>query len=142
MKYSSNLRTGMAVCILAFFSFYQLFQSINYYNPLILFNKLRTYGQLPPDSVTKYTEKLDCLKADLSPLETVGFITNNVGEAFPTETYLLTQYAIAPVLLKNTADTQTVIGYFSHGIDRKILSQAGLVLVKTCNQGIVLARRR
>jgi len=142
MKSRSTLRTGLAVCILLIFGFYQLVQSINYYNPQILLNRLRVYGELPPDPVTEYTARFDCLKADLSPLETIGFITNTPGEDFPTQNYLMTQYAIAPVLLKNASDANTVIGYFPGGADRDILYQDQLMIVKTCKQGVFLAKRK
>jgi len=142
MKPRSNLRTGLAVSILLIFGFYQLGQSVNYYNPQILLNKLRVYGELPPDPVTEYTAKFDCLKTDLSPLETIGFITNTPGEDFPTQNYLLTQYALAPVLLKDSVDANTVIGYFPGGADRDILYQNQLVIVKTCRQGVFLAKRK
>jgi hypothetical protein len=137
-----NLRTGLAVFILVIFSFYQLFQSINYYNPSILMYKLGVYGKLPPDPVTEYTARFDCLKADLSPLETIGFITNTPGEAFPTENYLMTQYAIAPVLLKDSIDANTVIGYYPGGADRDLLYQHQLTIVKSCKQGVFLAKKK
>jgi hypothetical protein len=142
MKSCSRRRTKLTVYILVILSIYQLVQSIDYYNPAILLKRIGVYGKLPPDPITEYTGKLDCLKEDLSLAEPIGFITNTPDETFPTETYLLTQYALAPVLLKNSVDAKMVVGYFPGGIDQGTLDQDGLQIVKTCKQGIFLAKRK
>lgn len=113
-----------------------------------------TYGQ---DEVSLNDERLRPLRAALSPHTTVGYVTSPPpeppcsAEAALYQTleyrrkvfkrYVLTQYALAPVIVVDNTLRDSIVGSFAAGDSPHAQLPPGMTLVRDFGGGIVLLSR-
>ena len=92
-----------------------------------------------PDGFTRYERRFDALRAELSPDSVVGYVTDQ--KLNPADHYLITQYALAPVIVRRTVKEDRVVGNF-HDPTRmgEIARKEGLVLIRDYGNGVALFR--
>ncbi|KPJ52544.1 MAG: hypothetical protein AMS16_06275 [Planctomycetes bacterium DG_58] len=101
------------------------------------------------DRITVYERRFEELKKDLPADAVVGYVSDKTaeqpsgGKPFTGSDVLLTQYALAPVIVSNAVKTDLVVGNFQD--PRNIASLArkeGLVLVRDYGLGVALFKRK
>ena len=135
------IREMIGVSLIILFTFGSLLFTIRYQRPVNLVRKAIENSQLSIDSITRYERRLSCIKVDLAPEAVVGFISSVDSDQY-TEYYLLTQYALSPVIVDMTTDHPTVIGYFPEAGYEDTLQDSGLILIKDCGNGVMLFLQR
>ena len=98
------------------------------------------------DNITLYDKRFDGLRKILPPHGTVGYLSdititdyNRMTDATAIAQYYLVQYAVAPVVVKNSMEHQLIIGNFHQPTDyQKITEKTGLSIVKDFDNGVVL----
>mgnify|MGYP001225597857 CR=1 FL=1 len=120
----------------------------------LLGQSIRLYPDLPEkDPVTIHEERIRQLKGYLPASGEVGYVTT-VGndrifadeKAFRNVEYLaqyvLTQYTLAPLIVRNSPDFPLVVGNFLDGPPAAgFLEEKGLVPLKDFGDGLILYRR-
>jgi len=93
------------------------------------------------DRYTRYERRFEALRAELPPDSVVGYVTDQKPN--PADHCLITQYALAPVIVKWTVKADLVVGNF-HDRTRmgEIARKEGLVLIRDFGNGVALFRGR
>jgi hypothetical protein len=115
---------------------------------------LRSYPDLPEmDPVSIHEKRISQLLPMLPPFGTVGYITTVENDRIFAEErsftnveflaqYVLTQYTLAPRIVRNSPDLPLVVGNFIDGPPAPgFLEKNGLVPLKDFGDGLVLYRR-
>jgi hypothetical protein len=98
----------------------------------------RAYG------VDAFESRFDQIRKTVQPHSVFGYVSDNP----PTDPsaraeFYLTQYTLAPAMVKNTADEPLVIvNYHSAKLDEKLLANNKLLLIHDYGNGVLLCRRR
>jgi hypothetical protein len=125
------------------------------YAVLSLFvQSIRIYAGLPEkDPVTIHEARIAQLKGSLPPSGEVGYVTTVENDrifaaekAFRNVEYLaqyvLTQYTLAPLIVRNSPELPLVVGNFLDGPpDPGFLEKNGLVPLKDFGDGLILYGR-
>ena len=100
----------------------------------------RAEGRDPAvDWIAEYEQRFETIKRDLPPDAVVGYVTDQPPD--PAMDLRLAQYALAPVIVSRTGQTELVVGNFHDPAQMPgIVRQKGLVLVKDYGQGVALLR--
>lgn len=99
------------------------------------------------DDVSKYEQRLAGLRETLPRRGAVGYLTDVasgevMAKAKAMKSYYLTQYAVAPVVVVNSAEEDLLIGNFhTQRAYRRAISDPKLRVVKDLGNGVVLLRR-
>ena len=120
----------------------------------LLWQGVRSYPELPPtDPVTVHEARIAQLLPLLPHRGEVGYVTTVENDRiFPAEKsftnveflaqYVLTQYTLAPRIVRNRPDLPLVVGNFIDGPPPPgFLEKNGLVPLKDLGDGLVLYRR-
>lgn len=120
----------------------------------LLWQNIRIYGDLPEKaSVTIHEERILQLKPFLPAIGEIGYVTtvenDNIfaaEKAFQNVEYLaqyaLTQYTLAPMLVRNSPERPLVVGNFLAGPPAAgFIERHGLVPLKDFGDGLILYRR-
>ena len=120
----------------------------------LLVQSIRTYNDLPDkDPVTLHEERIAQLKGALPASGEVGYVTTVENEkifayekAFQNVEYLaqyvVTQYTLAPLIVRNSPELPLVVGNFLDGPPAPgFLEKYGLVPIKDFGDGLILYRR-
>lgn len=120
----------------------------------LLVQSMRIYADLPElDPVTIHEARIIQLKGSLPPSGEVGYVTTVENDrifaaekAFRNVEYLaqyaLTQYTLAPLIVRNSPELPLVIGNFLDGPPPPgFLDRNGLVPLKDFGEGLILYRR-
>jgi hypothetical protein len=120
----------------------------------LLVQSIRIYADLPEkDPVTIHEARIAQLKGSLPPSGEVGYVTTVENDrifaaekAFRNVEYLaqyvLTQYTLAPLIVRNSPELPLVVGNFLDGPPPPgFLDKNGLVPLKDFGDGLVLYRR-
>lgn len=120
----------------------------------ILLQSMRIYADLPEkDPVTIHEARIIQLKGSLPPSGEVGYVTTVENDrifaaekAFRNVEYLaqyaLTQYTLAPLIVRNSPELPLVVGNFLDGPPPPgFLDRNGLVPLKDFGEGLILYRR-
>ena len=86
--------------------------------------------------ITIYERRFDELKKWLPEHGVVGYVSDETDAIKETESYYLTQYALAPLVVVRGADRPLVVGNFGHG--GQVAPVANLKIVKDFGNGVVL----
>lgn len=139
-------RVGMGRVLLVVLTGYAVFG--------LLLQSVRTYADLPArDPVTLHEARIAQLKGSLPPAGEVGYVTTVENDrifaaekAFRNVEYLaqyaLTQYTLAPLIVRNSPELPLVVGNFIDGPPPPgYLERYGLVPLKDFGDGLILYRR-
>jgi len=120
----------------------------------LLARSVRIYADLPEkDPVTIHEARIMQLKGSLPPSGEVGYVTTVENDRiFAAEKalrnveylaqYALTQYTLAPLIVRNSPELPLVIGNFLDGPPPPgFLEQNRLVPLKDFGEGLILYRR-
>ena len=120
----------------------------------LLWQNIRLYPGLPEtDPVTIHEARIAELRPLLPPSGAVGYVTTvENGEIFAAEKtftnveflaqYVLTQYTLAPRIVRNSPDLPLVVGNFIDGLPAPgFLEKNGLVPLRDLGDGLILYRR-
>jgi hypothetical protein len=120
----------------------------------LLVQSMRVYADLPEkDPVTIHEARIIQLKGSLPSSGEVGYVTTVENDrifaaekAFRNVEYLaqyaLTQYTLAPLIIRNSPELPLVVGNFLNGPPPPgFLEQNGLVPLKDFGEGLILYRR-
>jgi hypothetical protein len=120
----------------------------------LLLQNIRTYADLPEkDPVTIHEARIAQLKGSLPPSGEVGYVTTVENDrifaaekAFRNVEYLaqyaLTQYTLAPLIVRNSPELPLVVGNFLDGPPAPgFLERSGLVPLKDFGEGLILYGR-
>jgi hypothetical protein len=120
----------------------------------LLWERIRLGPDLPEtDPVTIHEERIAQLRPLLPPSGEVGYVTTVENrEIFAAEKtftnveflaqYVLTQYTLAPRLVRNSPDLPLVVGNFIDGPPAPgFLEKNGLVPLRDLGDGLILYRR-
>jgi hypothetical protein len=78
---------------------------------------------LRADSVTRWEERMQSLREALPPsVREVGYLSDNEITAIVQE-YVLTQYALAPVVVRRSAELEWIVGNFTQPDFQDVLEQ-------------------
>jgi len=93
------------------------------------------------DGVTEFDGRFAALRSLLPPKGIIGYMTDAetpAGDVNAQAEYHLTQYALAPVLVVNSAHHRFVVGNFHRTVTAGSLRDRGYKLVQSFGNGIVL----
>ena len=120
----------------------------------LLWQNIRLYPGLPEtDPVTIHEARIAELRPLLPPFGAVGYVTTvENGKIFAAEKtftnveflaqYVLTQYTLAPRIVRNSPDLPLVVGNFIDGPPAPgFLEKNGLVPLRDLGDGLILYRR-
>ena len=120
----------------------------------LLVQGMGTYADLPErDPVTIHEARIGQFKGSLPPSGEVGYVTTVENDrifaaekAFRNVEYLaqyvLTQYTLAPLIVRNSPELPLVVGNFLDGPPPPgFLEKNGLVPLKDFGEGLILYRR-
>lgn len=143
---SSSFRRPLGLAILILLTGYSILN--------LLGQGIRSYPDLPDtDPVTFHERRIEQLRLLLPPSGSVGYVTTVENDrifakekAFQNVEYLaqyaLTQYTLAPLIVRNSPDLPLVVGNFLDGPPAPgFLEKHGLVPLKDFGDGLVLYRR-
>ena len=98
-----------------------------------------------PDEITEYEARFKQLKQVLPPHARVGYVTDarrqdGESRSRPFMRYLLTQYALLPVIVLRDSHQPLIVGnfYSANGIDGE--TTRGLTLIRDLGNGVMLFR--
>jgi hypothetical protein len=94
--------------------------------------------------IVYFETRLEQLRKTLDPHSTVGWVSDNAANnSASLLEYHLTQYTLAPVMVKNTDKETDVVAIFDAGkVDQAMLASHKLLLVRDFNNGVAMCRRR
>ena len=96
------------------------------------------------DPITRYERRFDALKRILPHRGVVGYTSGLQPEEFVSEDFkrfLLTEYALAPLVIVNDTTPRLVIGNFDPERIRSAPALPGLETVRDFGQGLRLLRK-
>ncbi|HUV38512.1 MAG TPA: hypothetical protein VMY39_02815 [Planctomycetota bacterium] len=93
------------------------------------------------DRVTFYRARFDLLKRDLPPDAIVGYLTDQPPS--PGTDLRLTQYVLAPAIVRGTLKAEQVVGNF-HDPQKAVLllRKEGLAVIRDYGHGVFLLKGR
>jgi len=101
---------------------------------------------IPSDQVSQYQRRFESLKQALPRRGLLGYTgdtNNDLNDPPARRRYYLTQYALSPLVIANTAALPVVIGNFDDTDSAHLIFKSnGLVLIKDFGNGVQLFRRR
>jgi len=119
-----------------------------------LWQNARSYGEAPEtDPVTVHESRILTLKELLPASGSVGYITSVENDRiFAAEKtfanveflgqYVLTQYTLAPLVVRNSPAYPIVVGNFiAGGPDQEFLDKNHLLLVRDLGDGLIIYRK-
>lgn len=95
------------------------------------------------DSVTRWEERMQSLRGALpTSVKEVGYLSDNETTAIFQE-YVLTQYALAPVVVRQSAEFEWIIGNFTQPDFQDVLEQkiSSDFTIRKIGAGIYLIHR-
>jgi hypothetical protein len=141
-KYRSHAGLIILVCVAV------------YANMGMLHSAVRDYPKTKKtDIVSLYEDRMNKAREALAPYKEVGYVTTVDNEKiFGREKsfedveilaqYILAQYSLAPVIIRNSKEYQLVLGNFADGIpDSGYLMRSNLILVKDFGDGLILYKK-
>ena len=135
-------RVKLGIVTLIFFSLFQSFRALEYYDPLSVWDRVQRGKGIPSDFLTIYKKNVSCLLSELPAGETVGFVTSVPNKKQQRDAiYHMTQFAIVPFLLDDSLDHDFVIAYFPNRIKPKPDIPTGFLAAKQCTDEVFLLRR-
>jgi hypothetical protein len=92
--------------------------------------------------VPAFEHRFEILHQSLGPHSVLGYVTDNPGSDTQAQAeFYLTQYALAPAIIKASTDEQFVVGNFhTNSPDRTKLQAKNLVFVKDFGNDVFLYR--
>jgi len=137
-----NWRIKLGIVFVIFFSFFQSFRALGYYDPPDVWKRMQRGGQVPVDSIIIYKKNVSCVIPELQPDQVVGFITSVPNNKQQRDAiYHMTQFAIVPFLLDDSLDHDLVIAYFPNRVKPKPDFPAGFLMIRQCTDEVFLLRR-
>jgi hypothetical protein len=103
-----------------------------------------------PDEVSRHEARLQAVKPALPGHGLVGYVSDEPAEASDPASaaarqsfkrYLLTQYALVPIVLSRGPDGDLVVGDFTPSAPGGVAAPPGFVMVQDFGGGVVLFRR-
>jgi hypothetical protein len=103
-----------------------------------------------PDEVSRHEARFQAVKPALPGHGVVGYVSDepppsvDLASAAARQSfkrYLLTQYALVPIVLSRGPDGELVVGDFTASAPDGVLTPPGFVMVKDFGGGVVLFRR-
>mgnify|MGYP000415726259 CR=1 FL=1 len=132
-------RFVLGAALLVVLALYSGFQSLQYYDISVFIRRYKKFGTIASDSISRFENRLACVRAELAPDERVGFITPLKGDKW-TEVYLWTQYALAPVIVTREETQSKFIAVYPDAQSLKQAATAGYEILVDCNNGVGLLR--
>jgi hypothetical protein len=137
-----NWRVKLGIMLVVFFSFFQSFRALEYYNPLDTWKTVQRRGEIPSDFLNIYKKNISCLLPELPSGQVVGFVTSvPINKQQRDAVYHMTQFAIVPFLLDDSLNYDLVIAYFPNRIKPKPGIPIDFLVAKQCTDEIFLLRR-
>lgn len=138
-----NWRVKLGITFVIFFSLFQSFRALEYYDPFLVWKNARSTKGISVDFLTKYRKDISCLVPDLSPNQAVGFVTSipDRESTWRAKIYHMTQFSIAPFLLDDSLDHDLAIAYYPVTIKPRPDTPPGFFKAKKCTNEIFLLRR-
>ena len=102
-----------------------------------------------PDEITEYEARFRQLKEILPPYARVGYVTDaplqgvvhhGKSRSLPFKKYLLTQYALLPVIVLRDSHQPLVVGNFYSTNSVDVETTPGLTLIRDFGNGVMLFR--
>ncbi len=125
-----------------------------YANLGMLYSAVRDYPKIKKtDIVSMYETRMNMARDVLAPYKEVGYVTTvDNDKIFGREKsfedveilaqYVLAQYSLAPVIIRNSKDYPVVLGNFADGKpDSEYLRRSNLVPVKDLGDGLVIYKK-
>jgi hypothetical protein len=139
MRISGQLREKAGIVAVVALALLALYNTLRYQDAGEILSRAQRSGQWMSYSLIRFEEEWDCLRDDLEPHTPVGFVTPLPPE-IATEYYLLAQYALAPVLVENSAQHGLVLGYAPDpgDLDALLSAHPNLRVLKDCQNGAIL----
>lgn len=135
-------RVKLGIGFVIFFSIFQSFRALEYYNPAFVWKRMQRGDEILADFLTHYKKDVSCLLPDLQPGQVVGFGTSVPNKKQKRDAiYHMTQFAIVPFLLDDSLDHNLVIVYFPNNVKPKPDIPTGYFVTKQCTDEIFLLRR-
>ena len=103
-----------------------------------------------PDEVSRHEARFQALKRALGARRAVGYLGDESAQAADPASpaareafkrYLLTQYALVPILLARGPEGDVVVGDFTATAPPTVATLPGFVVVEDFGDGVVLFRR-
>jgi len=137
-----NWRVKLSIVFVVFFSFFQSFRALEYYNPSFVLKKVQKGGQIPSDFLTIYKKNVSCVLPVLPTGEVIGFVTSVPNNKQQRDAiYHMTQFAIVPFLLEDSLDHDWLIAYFPNRIKPRPEIPVGFLVAKECTGEVFLLKR-
>lgn len=95
------------------------------------------------EDVSSYEARFGNLREHLSGVDKVGYMSDCQGNQNDAAARLfIAQYAVAPVIVVDSIESELVIGNFCHSkIDKALWTEKKLLLIKDFGEGVMLFRR-
>ena len=103
-----------------------------------------------PDEVSRHEARFQAVKRALGTRRAVGYVGDEPAQAADPASsaarnafkrYLLTQYALVPILLARGPEGELVVGDFTASAHPTVVTPPGFVAVQDFGDGVVLFRR-
>jgi hypothetical protein len=146
VRFQTTFRTAAGAILLVVMTGYAVMT--------LLGQSIRLFPDLPEkDPVTIHEERIRQLKPFLPATGAVGYVTSVENDRIFTDErafrnveylaqYVLTQYTLAPLIVRNSPELPLVVGNFLDGPPAPgFLEKNGLVPVKDFGDGLILYRR-
>jgi hypothetical protein len=108
-----------------------------------LLEMLGAVSQGPVFGVAAFESRFDALRKTIQPHSVYGYLSDNApNDPSARPEFYLTQYTLAPAIVKPTVEEPLVIANFhANKLDDKLLRANKLVQVQNFGAGVVLCRR-
>lgn len=108
-----------------------------------LLDVLGAVSHLQVFGVAAFESRFDELRKTIRPHTTFGYISDNSPNDPSTQAeFFLTQYTLAPAIVKESTDERLIIANFHHNQpDPKLLHANKLTVIQNFNNGVVLCRK-
>jgi hypothetical protein len=100
-----------------------------------------TYQPHPPDEDNLYLGRFDGIKSMLPQRGVVCYTPNPESSFDAKKHYFLAQYALAPLVVRPTADCDPLVGDFAFGSTAASVSGQQFIVQKDFGNGLMLLRR-
>lgn len=91
------------------------------------------------DQTSRYLERFRGVRESMPPRGTFGYISDVTERSEDRSALFLTQYALAPLVLRESTDLPVVVGNFHRGLpSQEEIRQKGLQALFDSGKGIVL----
>ncbi len=94
-----------------------------------------------PDVDNLYLERFDIIRSSLPKRGVVCYMPSPDSSFEAKKHYFLAQYALAPLVIRATADCDPLIGDFPDGFSPASVDGQQLVVLKDFGNGLLLLRR-